>query len=196
MKKVQTELPEGFEYHAGFLAPSVASSYYHALMGYVAWEQPSVSIVGKLVPIPRFIAYFGDQPYEYSGIVHPPRPFPIALGWLLRRSEECDGNTHFNTHFNTALLSLYMNGQSSIGWHADDDYESGKQAAIASITLGQARRFKIRTKDKKDVWNIDLEDGSLLWMGPGTQDLYEHCLPKTKKPVEPRINITFRHICR
>ena len=38
----------------------------------------------------------------------------------------------------------------------------------------------------------DLGHGDLLVMPPGTQAAWQHCVPKTKKPREARINLTFR----
>jgi alkylated DNA repair dioxygenase AlkB len=39
-----------------------------------------------------------------------------------------------------------------------------------------------------------LEDGSVLLMQPPTQEFWQHSLTKTKRPVAPRINLTFRAI--
>jgi alkylated DNA repair dioxygenase AlkB len=43
---------------------------------------------------------------------------------------------------------------------------------------------------------IDLENGSLLIMAGDTQRCWKHQLPKSKRVAEPRVNLTFRNICR
>ena len=41
---------------------------------------------------------------------------------------------------------------------------------------------------------INLEHGSLLIMKGTTQHFWKHQIPKTAKPVDTRINLTFRTI--
>jgi hypothetical protein len=43
---------------------------------------------------------------------------------------------------------------------------------------------------------IDLESGSLLIMEGDTQRFWRHQVPKTRRATEPRVNLTFRNICR
>ena len=46
--------------------------------------------------------------------------------------------------FNSVLLNLYRDGQDSMGWHSDDESELGPAPAIASLSLGEPRRFLLR----------------------------------------------------
>ncbi len=39
-----------------------------------------------------------------------------------------------------------------------------------------------------------LEHGDLLVMSGGAQEYYEHSVPKTSRPVGPRLNLTFRWV--
>ena len=41
---------------------------------------------------------------------------------------------------------------------------------------------------------LELPPGSLLVMAGETQRHYRHALPRTAKPVGPRINLTFRRV--
>ena len=41
---------------------------------------------------------------------------------------------------------------------------------------------------------LDLEHGSLLLMRGASQRDYEHCLTKTRRRVDGRINLTFRYV--
>ena len=98
-------------------------------------------------------------------------------------------------HFNSVLANLYRDGQDSMGWHADKEPELGANPLIVSLSLGGTRRFLLRHKRKGVPGvDLDLEDGSLLWMSGTTQHFWRHAVPKTKRPVAPRINLTFRRI--
>ena len=74
--------------------------------------------------------------------------------------------------------------------------ELGLNPVIASLSLGQTRVFQLKHKTNKDIKRIDLElvNGSLLIMSGSTQKYWLHQVPKTKKVVKERINITFRKI--
>src|SRR3954451_9708974 len=43
------------------------------LLAETPFEQPQVRIMGRLLPVPRLVAWYGSHAYAYSGLVHPPR---------------------------------------------------------------------------------------------------------------------------
>ena len=101
--------------------------------------------------------------------------------------------------FNSVLANLYRDGRDAMGWHSDDEPELGPKPVIASLSLGATRRFvlKARQPDAEGVIErhvIELPHGSLLLMRGDCQARYRHALPRTAKPVGPRINLTFRRI--
>ena len=64
---------------------------------------------------------------------------------------------------------------------------------IASATFGVARRFVMRRKDdRRHKHEYSLGQGDVLIMPPGTQDQWEHTVPREKRVTSPRINLTFR----
>lgn len=81
-----------------------------------------------------------------------------------------------------------------MGWHADDESELGREPVIASLSLGDTRVFRMRHKESKTLVEISLEHGSLLVMSGLMQQCWVHEIPKTKKPVGQRINLTYRTI--
>lgn len=100
-----------------------------------------------------------------------------------------------NTNFTTVLLNYYRDGSDSNGWHADNEKELGINPVIASVSFGAERNFQLKhNNDKTLKKNIILEHGSLLIMKGATQHNWKHQIPKTAKPVGPRINLTFRVI--
>jgi alkylated DNA repair dioxygenase AlkB len=176
-------------YNPSFLAPMEAWEYFALLRGETSWEQRSVRIMGKVIPQPRLIAWYGDRPYTYSGLTVNPMPFTPLLSLLKTKVEEATGTT-----FNSVLLNLYRNGNDSIAWHSDDEPELGPNPTIASVSLGAIRRFNLKHKTTQETRSLDLAHGSLLLMAGSTQAHWKHSVPKTKAIVGERINLTFRNV--
>ena len=156
------------------------------------WRQDRITMYGREIDIPRLQAWYGDSrcTYSYSGISLEPQPWSPLLLDLKQRIEQVAG-----TEFNSVLINLYRDGQDSNGWHADNEPELGPEPVIASLSLGSVRRFRLRNNaDKKQTISLDLPSGSLLLMAGKTQQSWQHCITKTTRVVEPRINLTFRKI--
>ncbi len=164
---------------------------FDALKNSNIWTQPSINFGGNLIPIPRLNAWFGDsgKSYTYSGIRLNPMPWGDIMSEVKSKVEYITGN-----EFNSALLNLYRDGNDSVSWHQDDEPELGDDPIIASLSLGDTRTFKLKNVKTGEVKKFELENDSLLLMGSGIQKDWVHSIPKTKKMVSPRINITFRNI--
>lgn len=149
----------------------------------VAWARESFSIFGRRVTAPRRLAWFGDAGlnYRYTGTDHMAEGWPTALSALRDRVQAVAAQ-----EFNFLLLNRYANGQQYMGWHRDD--EAGCAGNIASLSLGAPRRFRHESEINGKSEQIDLEHGSLLLFDGRRR----HCLAKTVRPVEERINLTFR----
>ena len=96
--------------------------------------------------------------------------------------------------FVTAGLCLYRDGRDSVAWHGDTigrgahrghdgrDHLRRRAAhpgAPAPAAAGRALRY-------------ELGHGDLIVMGGSCQRTWEHAVPKTARPVGPRISIQFR----
>lgn len=156
----------------------------------IRWQQYRVRLFGRTLPQPRLSAWYGDSAYRYSGLQLPATPWPEPLAQL--RDRVCTATGYA---FNSVLLNHYRSGSDSIGWHRDDEAELGAAPAVAAVSLGACRRFLLRRLEdhrcREEWW---LEPGSLLLMAPGLQSCWQHCLPKTRSRVGPRISLTFRLI--
>jgi alkylated DNA repair dioxygenase AlkB len=163
------------------------------LIAEIPWRQESISLFGRTHMQPRLICWMGDPgcAYAYSGKRHEPEPWhPLAAG-LRTRAEQLTGAT-----FNAVLLNLYRNGADSMGFHADDEPELGQRPVIASLSFGAERtmHFQHRHDQMFPTHRVPLPDGSLLVMRGDTQANWRHAIPKTRKTVGPRVNLTFRRI--
>lgn len=182
-------LPPGFVYHAGWLSDPAA--WEARLWSTLSWASREIILFGRPVLQPRLVDWYADPgvAYRYSGVTLGPNPWPRNLDRLRQRLD-----AEFGTAFNSVLCNAYRDGSDSMGWHADDEPELGPQPVIASLSLGATRRFRIRPRDGGESVGVDLEAGSLLMMSGNSQARFQHALPKTKRPVGLRINLTFRQV--
>src|SRR5690606_4503130 len=129
------------EYHPCFFTAAEADDLFRQLQEQVEWKQESMTLYGKPVPFPRLMAWHGDagSAYAFSGGTYQPQPWLPPLLQIKQRIEPVAGLT-----FNSVLLNLYRNGKDSMGWHADNEPELGRNPVIASVNLGAARRFMLR----------------------------------------------------
>lgn len=179
-------------YYPNFLTFEQSYFYYDILKEKVQWKQPIIKIFGKSYLSPRLTAWYGDNPaiYKYSGIQNIPKNWFNELLELKTLIEK-----FCNEEFNSVLINWYRNEKDSMGWHADDEKELGKNPVIASLSLGETRKFVMKHKNNKKIQiSIPLENGSLLLMKAQTQHFWIHSIPKSSKPCLGRINLTFRKI--
>jgi alkylated DNA repair dioxygenase AlkB len=158
----------------------------------IPWTQHHIRLFGRSVASPRLSCWIGDpgMAYTYSGARFEPHPWPGALAALRDAVSDAAG-----VRFNSVLANLYRDGRDGMGWHSDDEPELGPQPVIASVSLGATRRFAFKHRTRPGVGlTLPLTAGSLLVMAGDTQRHYRHAVPKTTRPVGPRINLTFRTI--
>ena len=169
-----------------------ADGLLHALREEIAWETHRIKLFGKEHDSPRLSCWIGDPgaSYVYSRVRFEPRPWPPALAALRARIDQASG-----VAMNSVLANLYRSGQDAMGWHSDDEPELGLRPTIASLSLGGTRRFRFRQRrDHSKSFAMALPHGSLLLMSGDTQAHWQHALPRTARPVAPRLNLTFRRI--
>lgn len=179
-------------YYTNIYSESESNILFEKLINETDWNQDEIIIFGKKVKIPRLSSWYSDEDvkYKYSGLELYSKLWTEQTSQIKLEIEAITG-----LRFNSLLLNYYRDGADSMGWHSDDEKELGKNPAIASLTLGFPRRFKIRQRDEHNKkMEISLENGSLLLMFGDFQSIYEHSVPKTSKKVNGRINMTFRNI--
>ncbi|TKB44628.1 alpha-ketoglutarate-dependent dioxygenase AlkB family protein [Thalassotalea mangrovi] len=174
-----------------FYSQQQAADMFVNLQHEMKWRQEQISIFGKKVYIPRLQAWHGDpeSTYRYSGLDLIPEPWTATLKQIL-----VDVNMVTGLTFNSVLGNWYRHGQDSMGWHSDDEKALGDKPVIASVSVGQERRFCLRHKSSGEKQTILLKSGSLIIMYGSLQENWQHSLPKSAKPMHGRINLTYRII--
>ena len=179
--------------HEAFFTADKSDELFASLQTDIPWKQEPIVLFGKEMMQPRLTAWVGDEgvSYTYSGITMTPHPWTPELLLIKNQIE-----TISPVQFNSVLLNYYRDGQDSMGWHQDKEPELGPNPVIGSVSFGATRPFQLQHKRRKDVPRLDipLSHGSFLLMQGATQHHWRHRIPKTQKPLGPRINLTFRKI--
>lgn len=179
------------KYYGKIMNLALANEFYQKLLTNIVWRNDEAMMFGKKIITKRKVAWYGEHEFEYTYSKVTKR----ALHWteeLLELKKMAELET--NETYNSCLLNLYHNGSEGMAWHSDGEKELKKNGSIASFSLGAERKFSLKHKQSKVRIDVLLENGSLLEMKDSTQDYWRHRLPPTKKPLGPRINLTFRTI--
>jgi len=166
-------------------------SYFNELLNKIEWTNEKLVMFGKEITTKRKVAFYGDSlmSYTYSNKTKQ------ALTWtpLLMEIKQL-ATSQTGSNYNACLLNLYHDGEEGMGWHSDDEKEIIPNSSIASLSFGAERKFVIKHKATKETHSILLESGSLFEMLGSFQKHWLHSMPKSKKIIAPRINLTFRQM--
>jgi alkylated DNA repair dioxygenase AlkB len=178
-------------YYGKIVDPKEALFYFRELMTEIEWKKDVAIIFGKRIETRRKVAWYADEPFEYTYSNNTKTALPWTSNLLKLKAliEKKSGET-----FNSCLLNLYHDGSEGMAWHSDGEKDLKENGAIASLSFGAERKFAFKHKNTKEVVSLFLESGSLLIMTGTTQKNWLHRLPPSKKKYGPRVNLTFRTI--
>lgn len=179
------------QYWPGFFPATQADRFLAESLA-LEWQHNTITMLGKPQLLPRLETMFGDTEdfhYVYSKSVElRAQPWPPFLAEMRSRVEDQTGY-----RYQVVIGNQYRSGEDSIGYHADDEPTLGPTPAIASISLGATRVFRLKRKEKgSQSVSFRLGHGDLLLMLPGCQENWVHAIPKTTQCRTTRINWTFR----
>ncbi|CAE8663225.1 unnamed protein product, partial [Polarella glacialis] len=160
------------------------------------WLQPT----GKWGPLPLRTAWMCQAPcnckYRYGGAEVLPESYPEWMKDIMATCMPLCGLKYPTQWPDSCNLNLYVDGQHSVGWHADNEtLFQGKvqDCRIISLSLGQTRKFEL--KQGSVMHRLDLNDGDLCTMEGMTQKYFQHRVPKENgKGIGERINLTWRWV--
>src|SRR5690606_37644779 len=155
------------------------------------WREYQMPMYDRVVTAPRMVSWHEDK--NKIGADPSTPELTNDLKTIRSRVEQ-----QVNLKFNAVLLNLYRSGKDGVAWHSDKTNKSGADPVIASVTFGETRMFRLRHKTNKNIHQLEipLHHGSFLLMAGTTNTFWEHQVPKTARPVLPRINLTFRKVIR
>ena len=159
-----------------------ADSLFDRLSADVPWYAERRRMYDRTVDVPRLLCFYGEDD---------DLPDPLLEAARAALSEHYADE--LGEPFRTAGLCLYRDGRDSVAWHGDTIGRSRTEDTIVAIvSLGTPRRLLLRPRGGGETVRHTVGHGDLLVMGGSCQRTWEHCVPKTSRPVGPRISVQFR----
>src|SRR5919205_2549161 len=153
------------------------------LLGDIGWREDRRQMYEREVTVPRLLRWYGGE----EALPHP----------LLTEAREAL-NRYYGPEprerFVTAGMCLYRDGRDSVAWHGDRIGRGrSSDTRVAIVSFGSPRPLLLRpTGGGAPSLRFPLGHGDLVVMGGSCQRTWEHCIPKTAKPVGPRVSVQFR----
>lgn len=170
-----------FVYTPDVATPDESARWFDELAAVAPWKRERRRMYERDVDVPRLTAHYGLAGEDGAAL-------PAAIVAAHARVVALTG-----VAFNSVGLNHYRDGRDSVAMHHDHLYELVAGEPIALLSLGAPRRMTIRAiAPPAHAFAVDLAPGSVLEMNYATQLHYLHGIPKTTKPVGPRISLAFR----
>jgi alkylated DNA repair dioxygenase AlkB len=144
----------------------------------------------------RSLTWRSETRRMYDHVVATPR---LLAG--IPAADVCDGileamrislSRRYAEDFVRVTAALYRDGSDSVAWHGDTTARDLERATVATISLGQPRRFLLRPTAGGASIAYQLGRGDLLVMGGTCQRTWRHAIPKVAHAPGPRIAVMFR----
>jgi alkylated DNA repair dioxygenase AlkB len=159
-----------------------ADEVFGRLVSSVPWQEEQRWMYARVVDVPRLQCFYDEDD---------PLPDPVlteARAALTTRYAE-----ELREPFRTAGLCYYRDGRDSVAWHGDTIGRGRTEdTMVAIVSVGAPRALMLRPRGGGASVRYALGHGDLIVMGGSCQRTWEHAIPKTAKPVGPRISIQFR----
>jgi alkylated DNA repair dioxygenase AlkB len=97
----------------------------------------------------------------------------------------------YRERFIYMTAALYRDGSDSVAFHGDTTARDMVEALVATVSLGEPRRFMMRPTEGGASIALPLGRGDLVMMGGTFQRTWRHGIPKVAS-AGPRIALMFR----
>ncbi|MFF9644406.1 alpha-ketoglutarate-dependent dioxygenase AlkB [Kitasatospora aureofaciens] len=160
-----------------------ADQLFEQLAATVPWRAEQREMYERTVDVPRLLA-------SYPADAEPPHPVLGEARAALSRHYAAE----LGEPFRTLGLCYYRDGRDSVAWHGDRIGRGAREnTMVAILSVGEPRVLALRPRSGgAAVVRRPLGHGDLVVMGGSCQRTWEHAVPKTARPVGPRISIQFR----
>jgi alkylated DNA repair dioxygenase AlkB len=178
----RTELSDGawIDLLPGWLTG--ADVLFERLAAHVPWRAERRPMYDRTVDVPRLLSFYDEDA---------PLPDPVLAE--ARAALNRQYAAELGEPFRTAGLCHYRDGRDSVAWHGDTIGRGATEdTMVAIISIGAPRALLLRPRGGGASIRHALGHGDLLVMGGSCQRAWEHAVPKTTRPVGPRISIQFR----
>jgi alkylated DNA repair dioxygenase AlkB len=169
--------------HPGWVQGS--DPVFETLLTEVDWRAERRAMYDGVVDVPRLLRWYGRDETL---------PHPILT--QAREQLSAHYEPELGEGFATAGMCLYRDGRDSVAWHGDTLGRSAREdTMVAIVSFGSPRNLMLRPRaGGAETLRFPLGHGDLIVMGGSCQRTWEHAIPKTAKPVGPRVSVQFRPI--
>lgn len=149
----------------------------------IDWRADRRKMYDNVVDVPRLLRWFGAD----EALPHP----VLTAARAVLSAHYAD---ELGEPFVTAGMCLYRDGRDSVAWHGDTIGRSSRHdTMVAILSLGSPRSLTLRPRaGGHETLRFPLGHGDLIVMGGSCQRTWEHAIPKTARPVGPRVSVQFR----
>jgi len=165
----------------GFVQGSDA--VFETLLHEVDWRAERRQMYDGVVDVPRLLRWYGgDETLPHAALT-------AAKAELNRYYAR-----ELGEEFVSAGMCLYRDGRDSVAWHGDTLGRSATHdTMVAIVSFGSPRNLMLRPRaGGHETLRFPQGHGDLIVMGGSCQRTWEHAIPKTAKPVGPRVSVQFR----
>jgi alkylated DNA repair dioxygenase AlkB len=139
------------------------------------WRAETMHMYDKIVRVPRLLAALPDG----------------GLGQPLVDDMRIALSKRYGETFLYTTAALYRGGSDSVAFHGDTTARDMPQSLVATVSLGDPRRFLIKPSGGGRSSGLALGRGDLVVMGGTFQRTWRHGIPKVAS-AGARIAIMFR----
>ncbi|MCW3845463.1 alpha-ketoglutarate-dependent dioxygenase AlkB [Micromonospora yasonensis] len=155
---------------------------FETLLREVPWRAERRTMYDTEVDVPRLLCWYAAG-----------RPLPHPILDAARTALTRHYAPELGEPFVTAGMCLYRSGRDSVAWHGDTLGRSAhSDTMVAIVSFGSPRALLLRPRGGGDSLRFPLGHGDLVVMGGSCQRTWEHAVPKTARPVGPRVSVQFR----
>ncbi|MGV9676752.1 alpha-ketoglutarate-dependent dioxygenase AlkB [Nocardia sp. NPDC003482] len=159
-----------------------ADAVFQRLVTGVPWRADRRQMYDRMVDVPRLLRFYGAD-----------EPLPDPILDQARAALTDHYRAELGEPFRTAGLCYYRDGNDSVAWHGDTIGRGATtDTMVAIVSVGAARSLALRPRGGGASLRYQVGHGDLLVMGGSCQRTWEHAVPKSRRPVGPRISIQFR----
>jgi alkylated DNA repair dioxygenase AlkB len=150
------------------------------LLAEAPWRQRQRRMYERTVLEPRMVAAWSGE--ALAGL-----PEPLEQ---MRRAV----SARYRVEFDSVLVNLYRDGRDGVAWHGDNNRKTLHDPLVATVSLGERRRFLLRPGVAGGpTHRFRPGGGDLLVMGGACQHDWQHTVPKEPAGAGARMSITMRH---
>ncbi|WP_328376408.1 alpha-ketoglutarate-dependent dioxygenase AlkB [Micromonospora zamorensis] len=154
------------------------------LLTEVPWRAERRTMFDSEVDVPRLLCWYDAD-----------RQLPHPVLTTARAELTRHYAPELGEPFVTAGMCLYRSGRDSVAWHGDTIGRSAhSDTIVAIVSFGAPRPLLLRPRGGGDSLRFPVGHGDLIVMGGSCQRTWEHAIPKTARPVGPRVSVQFRPV--